>query len=84
MNRVKKILVLLAAMGAMCGMVAAFLPVFRKTFSVETPQTVNLPTETVYYAPFEPEETTEAITEPSPVPVETAAEGPEHLRICSC
>ena len=74
MNRVKKILVLLAAMGAMCGMVAAFLPVFRKTFSVETPQTVNLPTETVYYAPFEPEETTEAITEPSPVPVETAAE----------
>ncbi|MDO5545919.1 MAG: cell wall hydrolase [Eubacteriales bacterium] len=72
MKSAKKILILLAAIGVMCGIVAGFLPVFRDAFAVENPRAVSLPTETVYYAPLEPEETTEVPTEPSTEPPETA------------
>ena len=77
MKRTKKILILLAAIGAMCGIVAGFLPMFRDAFTVETARTVSLPAQTVYYAPLEPEETTEAAAEPLPtetLPVETIPE----------
>ena len=76
-KRTKKILILLAAIGAMCGIVAGFLPMFRDAFTVETARTVSLPAQTVYYAPLEPEETTEAAAEPLPtetLPVETIPE----------
>ena len=76
-KRTKKILILLAAIGAMCGIVAGFLPMFRDAFTVETARTVSLPAQTVYYAPLEPEETTEATAEPLPtetLPVETIPE----------
>ena len=71
MNRAKKILILLAAIGVMCGVVAGLLPVFRDAFTVERARTVRLPEQTVYYAAPEPEETTEAATEPLPEPTET-------------
>ena len=71
MKRTKKILILLAAVGAMCGVVAGFLPAFRDAFTVKPHRTVSLPTETVYYAPLETEETTEAATEALPEPTET-------------
>lgn len=73
MKRTKKILILLAAVGAMCGVVAGFLPAFRDAFTVKPHRTVSLPTETVYYAPLETEETTEAATEALPEPTETVA-----------
>lgn len=71
MKRTKKILILLAAVGAMCGVVAGFLPAFQDAFTVKPHRTVSLPTETVYYAPLETEETTEAATEALPEPTET-------------
>ena len=71
MKRSKKMLVLLAAVGAMCGVVAGFLPAFQDAFTVKPHRTVSLPTETVYYAPLETEETTEAATEALPEPTET-------------
>ena len=71
MKRTKKILILLAAIGAMCGVVAGFLPAFQDAFTVKPHRTVSLPTETVYYAPLETEETTEAATEALPEPTET-------------
>ena len=73
MKRTKKILILLAAVGAMCGVVAGFLPAFQDAFTVKPHRTVSLPTETVYYAPLETEETTEAATEALPEPTETVA-----------
>lgn len=78
MNRAKKILILLAAVGAMCGMVSGLLPVFREAFSVEPVRTESPPTETVYYAPLEPVETTIPVTELPTVPpaTETAATEP--------
>ena len=75
MKRAKKILILLAAIGAMCGVVAGFLPAFQEAFAVKPRQVLSRPTETVYYAPPEPEETTE--TEPVTEPRET--EPPETL-----
>lgn len=80
MNRAKKILILLAAIGAMCGVVAGFLPTFRQIFTVERPQSVTAPEVTVYYAPPETEEAPQAVTEPSAeapaetVPAETTVE----------
>lgn len=81
MNRTKKIIILLAAIGVMCGVVAGFLPAFRDAFTVQINQTEIRPAETVYYAPLESEELTEPVTEPLPepteavtVPAETAAE----------
>lgn len=71
MNRKKKIIILLAAIGAMCGVVSGFLSAFRDAFTLEPRQSVNLPTETVYYAPLEPEEETEAPTEASTEPTQT-------------
>ena len=47
MKRTKKILILLAAVGAMCGVVAGFLPAFQDAFTVKPHRTVSLPTETV-------------------------------------
>lgn len=73
MKRTKKILILLAAVGAMCGVVAGFLPAFQDAFTVKPHRTVSSPTETVYYAPLETEETTEAATEALPEPTETVA-----------
>ena len=64
MKRAKKILILLAAIGMMCGVVAGFLPAFREVFTVKPRQVVIQPTETVYYAPPESEEATEAVAEP--------------------
>ena len=58
MKRAKKILILLVAVGAMCGVVAGFLPAFREAFTVKPRQALSLPTETVYYAALEPEEST--------------------------
>ena len=77
MKRAKKILILLAAMGIMCGVVAGFLPAFRETFAVKPRQVLSQPMETVYYAPPEPEKTAEAATEPVTEPPET--EPPETL-----
>ena len=71
MNRAKKILILLAAIAVMCGVVAGFLPTFRQAFAVQPRQMVSLPTETVYYAPLEPEETTPVTEEPVTEPPET-------------
>ena len=42
MKRAKKILILLAAIGAMCGVVAGFLPVFRDAFPVKPRQVLSL------------------------------------------
>ena len=76
MKRAKKILILFAAVGAMCGVIAGFLPVFQEAFTVNPAGRVSLPTETVYYAPLEPEETTEATEETvaETEPVETVPE----------
>ena len=77
MKRAKKILILLAAVGAMCGVVAGFLPAFRDAFTMKPRRTVSQPAETVYYAPPETEETTEAEVQPEPtetVPVTTVPE----------
>ena len=71
MKRAKKILILLAAIGMMCGVVAGFLPAFREVFTVKPRQVVIQPTETVYYAPPESEEATEAVAEPVTEPPET-------------
>ena len=71
MKRAKKILILLAAVGAMCGVVAGFLPAFREAFTPDRVQPVPVPEQTVYYAEPEPEETTEATEESLPEPTET-------------
>ena len=71
MKRAKKILILLAAVGAMCGVVAGFLPAFRDAFTMKPRRTVSQPAETVYYAPPETEQMTEAATEALPEPAET-------------
>ena len=71
MNRTKKIIILLAAIGLMCGVVSGFLPVFQDAFHVGTAAAQSRPTETVYYAPLE----TQAVTEPTAatLPSEPAA-----------
>lgn len=86
MKRTTKILMLLAAAGIMCCVAAGFLSVFRDAFAIKPRQTVSLPTETVYYAPPETEETvTEAPTEPpetlppETVPETTAPEQPDRI-----
>ena len=86
MKRTTKILMLLAAAGIMCSVAAGFLSVFRDAFAIKPRQTVSLPTETVYYAPPETEETvTEAPTEPTEtlppetVPETTAPERPDRI-----
>ena len=74
MKRAKTILIFLAAVGVMCFVVAGFLPYFQRAFTVSPRQTESQPTQTVYYAPPEPEETTEAepVTEsPETAPPET-------------
>ena len=77
MNRAKKILILLAAIAVMCGVVAGFLSAFRQAFPMKPRQTVSLPDQTVYYAPLEPGETTQATTEPETPPPETEPPAPE-------
>ena len=72
MNRTKKIIILLAAIGLMCGVVSGFLPVFQDAFHIETSPAQNYPAETVYYAPLE----TQAAVEPT---VETMPAEPETL-----
>lgn len=64
MNRAKKILILLAAMGAMCAVSAGFLSTFLDHLTIE-PARPEI-TETVYYAPpeSETEEATQSPTEP--------------------
>ena len=86
MKRTTKILILLTAAGIMCCVAAGFLSVFRDAFAIKPRQTVSLPTETVYYAPLETEETvTEAPTEPpetlppETVPETTAPEQPDRI-----
>ena len=77
MNRRKKIIILLAAICAMCAVTAGFLPVFRDVFAFEPAKVAALPAETIYYAPLEPEETTEAVTEPLTEPTEIVETVPQ-------
>lgn len=63
MNRVKKIFMVLAAVGAMCGVIAGLLPAFRQAFAVERPRIAPAPEVTVYYAPPDETEITQAATE---------------------
>ena len=84
MKRTKKILILLAAAGAMCGVIAGFLPAFRDAFTIKPRQVVSQPAQTVYYAPPETEETeqafTEAVTEPpETLPPETVPEESDRI-----
>lgn len=78
MKRAKKILILLAAVGAMCGVVAGLLPVFRDAFRREIRRPTDLPAQTVYYAPPETEAAAEAVTEPPTTqPTEPETTAPE-------
>ena len=79
MNRTKKIIILLAAIGLMCGVVSGFLPVFQDAFHVGTAAAQSRPTETVYYAPLE----TQAVTEPTAatLPLENIAPDGAWLRM---
>ena len=74
MNRTKKILTVLAAIGVMCGTVYGFLTVFRGVLRHETPRTVSQPTETVYYAPPESETLPEPVLTLPTIPAETQPE----------
>lgn len=74
MNRTKKILTVLAAIGVMCGTVCGFLTVFRGVLRHETPRTVSQPTETVYYAPPESETLPEPVLTLPTIPAETQPE----------
>ena len=79
MNRRKKIIILLAAICAMCAVTAGFLPVFRDVFAFEPAKVAALPAETIYYAPLESEETTEAVTEPLTEPTEIVETVPQTM-----
>lgn len=85
MNRTKKIIIVLAAIGVMVGTVSGFLAAFRNAFAREAPKTVFEPSETVYYAPLETETETEFPSLPEPAETEptetepTETESPETI-----
>lgn len=74
MNKTKIVLIVLAAVGVMCGTVFGFMTAFRDMFTREIHHTVIQPAETVYYAPLESETVTEPVLPPPTLPPETLPE----------